>query len=352
MRSWEELRKSEIKNILVIRLWSVAEILSATPLVRVLRNCFPEAKIHFLLREKYSHLLNGCPFIDEIVPWYYPDQKRGIIREISLGIRKKKRCRYDLVVDLQADRQSKFLVFFSRAKFRIGYHVPGWRGKVYNIRVEELPLKRHLVLSYLDLVRDFFNCGETPLDLRLFVTKVNEEDTQEEIFSHNFWNENKKKLLIHPGGERLSQSWPIDKFAQLADHLMRQYEVEIILAGSDKDEDRQKVERIHKLIKERGRVFYHSTLSQLISLMQNIDIFVGNDNDPMHIAAALGKHVVALFGPSDPRVRHPWGSGHEVLWPKLACSPCNHQACPKGKADCMDKIEVSVVLEAVHKFLG
>lgn len=348
MRSWENLRKSEIKNILVIRFWSVAEILSATPLVRVLRNCFPDAKIDFLLKEKFSHLLAGCPFVDEVIPCYDTDQKQGI-RETFCLYRKVKRYRYDLIIDLQGDSQSSFLTFLSRAKLRIGYHLPGWKGKVYTVRAEELPVKRHLVLSYLDLVKDLFDCGGNPLDLKLFVAKA--DDTQKEMNVHDFGDENKKKLLIYQGVNRLANSWPVDKFAQLAECLVQQYKVEIILAGSDTDLDRQRIERINKLIKGKGHVFYHSTLSQLISLMKNVDIFIGHDNGPMHIAAALGKHVVGLFGPSDPRVRHPWGSGHEVLWPRVPCSPCNYRECPKDKPDCMDKIEVSGVLEAVHRFL-
>ena len=108
MRSWENLRKSEMKNILVIRFWSVAEILSATPLVRVLRNCFPEAKIDFLLKEKFSHLLAGCPFVDEVITCYDTDQKQGI-RETFRIYRKIKRYRYDLIVDLQGEGQSSFL---------------------------------------------------------------------------------------------------------------------------------------------------------------------------------------------------------------------------------------------------
>ena len=161
-----------------------------------------------------------------------------------------------------------------------------------------------------------------------------------------------RKVLIHPGGERDAEVWPDEKFAQLADRLIQECKVEVILAGSDANTDRERVGRISQLMSGKGHLVYHSTLLQLISLLKSTDIFVGNDNGPMHIAAALGKRVVALFGPSDPRVRHPWGSGHEVVWHQFPCSPCNRQDCFKGAAGCMASIEVSEVLEAVTGFLS
>jgi ADP-heptose:LPS heptosyltransferase len=145
--------------------------------------------------------------------------------------------------------------------------------------------------------------------------------------------------------------WPVERFAQLAYYLMSRGMAEVILAGADTEEDRLMVERINRLLDKKGRVFFYSTLSQLISLMQTVDLFIGSDSGPMHIAAALGKPVTALFGPTDPRERHPWGSGHEVVWKRLPCSPCNLSECFKGEAGCMAQIEVSTVLQAVGRFL-
>lgn len=348
---------------MVIRLGSVVEILSAAPLMRVLRDCFPDARISFLLEEKFSELLAGCPFIDDIIPCLSTAQKQsgsgfqpfiqtdGVGFREFLGIyRKIKKQHCDVVIDLQGDKRTRLLTFLSRAEFRIGYEAPGRSSKVYTIKQEISPIKKHLVLSYLDLVRELISYGGKSLDLSLFVAQADgHPDGHLEGLLQNL-REGAKKVLIHPGGERAAGVWPDEKFAQLADRLIQESKVEVILAGANTD--RERVGRISQLMSGKGHLVYHSTLLQLISLLKSVDIFVGNDNGPMHIAAALGKRVVALFGPSDPRVRHPWGSGHEVVWHQFPCSPCDRQDCFKGAAGCMASIEVSEVLEAVAGFLS
>ena len=347
----------------MIRFGSVAEILAATPLMRVLRDCFSEARISFLLEEKFSGLLSGCPFIDDIIscssrsrgktcPSTGKKQTSGVGFREFLGIyRKIKKQHCDVIIDLQGDKKTRLLSFLSRAEFRIGYEAPGRSSKAYTIRQEISPIKKHLVLSYLDLVRELISYGGKSLDLSLFVTQADgpPDGDLEGLHLPNF-RKGVRKVLIHPGGERAAEVWPDEKFAQLADRLIRESKVEVILAGANTD--RERVGRISQLMSGKGHLVHHSTLLQLISLLKSMDIFVGNDNGPMHIAAALGKRVVALFGPSDPRVRHPWGSGHEVVWHQFPCSPCDRQDCFKGAAGCMASIEVSEVLEAVTGFLS
>jgi len=358
MQNWEILQRSMVKNILVIRLESVAEILAATPLMRVLRDCFPDARISFLVEEKFSELLAGCPFIDTIIPCLStgPKQKAGAVgfREFWGIYRKIKKQYYDVVIDLQGDKRTRLLTFLSRAEFRIGYGAPGRSSKAYTIKQEISPIKKHLVLSYLDLVRELIGHDGKALDLSLFVAQA--EGHQEELHLQNLrqnLREGAKKVLIHPGGRRAAGVWPDEKFAQLADHLIQESKAEVILAGSSNaNAEHERVERISQLMSGKGHLVYHSTLLQLISILKSMDIFVGNDNGPMHIAAAIGTRVVALFGPSDPRVRHPWGSGHKVVWHQFPCSPCSRDDCFKGAAGCMASIEVFEVLEAVTGFLS
>jgi len=348
MQNWETLRRSRIESILVIRLWSVAEILAATPMVRVLRNCFPAAHISFLLEERFSELLAGCPFIDQIIPWSRQEQKQTVKEFFDL-YRKVKRQHYDIIIDLQGEKRSRLLTFLSRAEFRIGYESADLRGKAYNIKREISPIKKHLVLFYLDLVRELIGYSGNPLDLTLFVAQ--DEENKNKVKDTPQSRSEKKRVLIHPAGERAAIVWPNEKFAELADRLIKERPVDLILAGSDKEPDRERVRQISQLMSQKGQIIYHSSWRQLISLLRAVDIFVGHDSGPMHIAAALGKRVVALFGPSDPRQRHPWGSGHEVVWHQFPCSPCERSDCFKGAGSCMASIEVAEVLEAITGFL-
>ncbi|MEW5800504.1 MAG: glycosyltransferase family 9 protein [bacterium] len=347
MQNWETLQPSRVKNILVIRFGTVAEILAATPLVRVLRERFPEARISFLLEERFAELLAGCPFIDTVISCHSTGKKKAV-REFWVLCRKVRKERYDIVIDLQAEKRSRLLTFLSRAEFRIGYGVQGRKSWAYTFQREISPIKKHLVLFFLDLIRELIGFGGSSPDLSLFVAQTQGGDQKEPL--QNIMKGG-KVVLIHPGGDREAEVWPGEKCARLADRLIRECKAEVILAGSDTDADRERVGRISQLMSEKVHLAYHATLSQLTSLLKIVDVFVGNDSGPMHIAAAGGKRVVALFGPSDPRVRHPWGSGHEVVWHQFPCSPCNRYDCFKGAAGCMASIDVSEVLEAVAGFL-
>ncbi|MGA1876209.1 MAG: glycosyltransferase family 9 protein, partial [bacterium] len=264
----------------MIRLWAVAEILSATPLIRVLHQSFPGAKVDFLLEETFADLLAGCSCIENIIPWSSLG-RRASCREILRMGKKIKRHHYDVVVDLQGEKETAFLSFLSRARYRIGYRLSGLRGMFYNMKAKILPIKKHLVLSYLDLIRNFVPSNHGPLDLKLLVAEGNGSPSGKLDWSGvEIEDGGKKKFFIYPGAERPSMVWPVERFAQLAYHLMHQGSTEVILAGADRGEDRAIVEKINQLLDNRGRVFFYSTLSQLISLMQAVDFFVGSDSGP------------------------------------------------------------------------
>jgi ADP-heptose:LPS heptosyltransferase len=90
----------------------------------------------------------------------------------------------------------------------------------------------------------------------------------------------------------------------------------------------------------------------MAAVLRRARAFVGNDNGPMHIAAALGTPVVALFGPSDPQEWGPRGAGHRVIYKEGYCTPCIHPRCVRGEQNCLRVITVDEVAEAVRALIG
>ncbi len=341
MPNWEKVTPEKIKTILVMRYRSVAEILSTTPLLKILVNYFPAAKIDFLMEEIFNDLFTDCPFINEVLLL-----KSSLHRKLAIGQvfklgRKIRKRKYDLIIDLQNDQSSRRICFLSKAVFRVGASNKWW-GKAYNLIRKPTPVKKHLVLSNLDIIKGFAG-SFTPVedDLKLFIAKSKRPRTPDR---------DKKIILLYPGGDTPSKLWPEYKYAQLADTLLNQYgRCKVLLVGQNTDKERKRIDSITQMMEKEAHVMFYSFYEKLVSLLDRADIFIGSEDGPMHIAAALNKKVVALFGPSDPHLRHPWGSGHEVVWHKLPCAPCEIQECRK-KEYCMNKIETAEVLEAVRRF--
>jgi heptosyltransferase-2 len=159
---------------------------------------------------------------------------------------------------------------------------------------------------------------------------------------------------IHPGARWETKRWEEEKFDKVCEILNQRPEVKIILFGDQKDHDL--LERISPSTEDQ-RIFkaLNLPLNKFMSLIARCDCFVTNDSGPMHIASALGVPVVAIFGPTHPKLGFsPKGSENVVLTANVKCSPCSlhgEKRCHKKSRYCMDLIEPEMVTAAVERIL-
>jgi len=153
-------------------------------------------------------------------------------------------------------------------------------------------------------------------------------------------------VAVNPVAFWETKLWEDQKFAELCDRITGELGIGVFLTGSEAGS----LERIRGGMKRAAvNLGGRTTLKELACLYRRAALVVTTDSGPMHLAAAMGTPVVALFGPTDPARTGPYGSGHCVIRRDLPCSPCLKKRCETR--ECMREIEVGEVFEAVREML-
>jgi lipopolysaccharide heptosyltransferase I len=273
---------SSFKNILVIKPSSLGDIVLALPALSALRRSFPDAKITWLVRPEFAPLLENHPHLIETIlfdrrflgkAWFHP----GALLSLMSLIRRLRRSRFDLVIDLQGLFRTASLAWLSGCKKRYGMANAREFGHIfYTHKTRRDEHSVHVVDYYDSSANDWVN------DL---------------LQSHNI--EPGKYAVFVPGSAQKSKCWPARNFAALADKIAAEFGLSIILVGMEAE--RPITQDIIRQTSARVMDFAGLTcLPELTALFKTARIVVSNDTGPGHIAAALGSPLVMIFGPSNP----------------------------------------------------
>lgn len=333
-----------IKDILVIKLRYVGDVLLATPCLQAIKENLPHAKVTVVVNKGTEAILQNHPCVDDLVAV----DRRSFVQGCRAIMRLRKR-RYDLVLDLTDGDRSAIMTWLVYARHRVGYNAEHrWRGRCYDRIVHGDPDAMHTVDYYLRAVK------EIGLDLgphapTLFYSPDDEKYADELLVDHGIDRE-QELVMIHPGSRWAAKSWLAERFAAVADTIQVSRSTRVVFAGSE--QERVRVKNIQaQMLTTSVSIVGQTTVLQLAAVMKRCVLFLGNDNGPMHMAAAVGLPVVALFGPTDPKVWGPWGEGHRVFFKDLDCRACFVPGCQLGSQSCMAKISVDEVMEAVSDCL-
>jgi len=350
------------KNILVINLMYIGDLLFTTPLLRTLGTHFPKAHIAMLADEKNTAVIKHNQHLSELIEIDkkgYHNKLPNYLRLIS-HIRKRK---FDLVINLHANERATVIAAFSGAKKIIGFSSKGL-GVFFDCLVEER-IDIHQVDAYLEVLKsigieDFDNQG-----LEMWV----DEDTEQRVAA--MWEGTfcschcepgeaislpqictHKVIGINTGGSWLTKRWTKTGFSQLADGLLEKGYGIAFFGGPM---DQADVEEIISLMKHKHHaklaVFTgKTTLLEMAALVTKCTAMVTGDSGPMHIAVARKVPVVALFGPSDSRRYAPYRQESNVMKSGCQCQPCGKHSCEIGHV-CMEQITVEMVLSKLSDVL-
>ena len=324
------------KNILLVKPSSLGDVVHTLPLLKDLRMGFPDAHIAWLIKRQYAGILEGNPYLNEIIPWEW---KWGLIKRL-------KESHFDLVIDVQGLFRSGFAAFLSGAHERIGFkNARELSPLFYTKRVSVPAMDIHAVDRYR-LITDYLGIKQYPPDFTIII------DEQEKVCVERLLFESGVKdgdilVMVNPSSRWQSKRWGTEKFASLCDVLSSEYGVKTVIIGGP--EDTSIAYEVKTLMKTAPIITAGSTtIKGLVALLSKAKVLVTNDSGPMHIAAALNVPVVAIFGPTDPGRTGPYGKGHIVVRKEMPCSPCFKKYC--RDLLCMESVSVEEVKSA-FKFL-
>jgi heptosyltransferase-3 len=334
------------QKILIIQLRRIGDVLMCTPALRALRKNFPQSHISFLVERESSDLLTLNPQLDEVIVLEKEKYKNPLysLRKIW-QIRKK---RYDLVIDFLGNPRSAYFSFFSGAGRRIGYDLPG-RRLLYNEIVRKNRQPKYSAVHKMEALKAL---GIEDPDVRLEFF-ISEED---ELFSRRFFTEsgidrNKLNISISPTSRRHFRRWPLERFALLADWLVSRLGANVILVWGPGEAG--VVEKIKSLMIQKPVISPKTeNLFQLGAILKSCDLHIGNDNGTKHIAVAVGKPTITIYGPQDPiSWSYPDFSRHRYLKKDVDCPDCDKIKHRCTQLDCLEQIGVKDVQEVFLQLL-
>ncbi|KUG23459.1 lipopolysaccharide heptosyltransferase i [hydrocarbon metagenome] len=338
-------------NILIVKLSAIGDVIHTLPSLAALRRLYPESHITWVVEEAAADLVTGHPYLDSVLvsrrKSWSRDLLRGRVRsplsEIGNFVRKLRQRDYDLVIDFHGLFKSSIIVFLSRGKRKLGYD--SWQeisGLFLNEKIPE-DVNKHAVDRYLDFPR-YLGAEIDRVEFTLPSDKNAEEKVLRLLREYNL--EDKKFVAINPIALWETKLWSDEQFACLADLINNKLQVNVVFTGSEKES----IEKITSLMNtECVNLGGKTTLLDLACLYKKACMVITTDSGPMHMAAAVGIPVIALFGPTDPERTGPYGDGHTIIRIELPCSPCFLKKC--STKQCMKDISSEQVFAVVEKKL-
>ncbi len=301
-----------LPRILIVRLSSIGDVVRVLPALHTLRQIFPDAQIDWAVERKSAAIIEDHPSLDRVLVFDRPSGFSRSIASFLHFIREVRRGRYDIVVDFHGILKSGLITGYSGAAQRLGFSPP---------RAQELSYfsyNRRVGLSARDLNRveenlllcDELAHGQRSSDMTIHVA----HDVQDEVnaFFEEAFEGAKRIIAMHVPVDRPEKQWPLAHFAELADLLLADGRFEVMLTWGPGQ--LELVEEVRRKARRNPLIAPETTdLKHYAWMIYRSDLYFGGDTGPMHIAAAMGTPVVAVFGGTDPAKHAPYKRPCEIL---------------------------------------
>jgi lipopolysaccharide heptosyltransferase II len=326
------------KNILIIRQAALGDVANILPLIKLVRDAYPDAKVTGLTAGLTTPLLDADPCLDDVISF----NRTLAPNRLVLMMWKLKSKQFDLVIDFQGSSCTRWLAWSTGASVRIGSKNPPFY--THKIKVD---IRKHQACDIFRMFLAPLGLEERVMSPRFPLLESGVASAKNILDAAGVAS---PYLVFNPGHSPAwgTKRWPDPHWSELGKYFIEQGFSVVVSGGPG---DAELVERITASIGSGAVNLAGKTdLFELAGIMNMSSAVVATDSGPMHVAAMSGAKVVALFGPTHPLTSAPFGSGHKVLHHELHCSYCFKKVCPY-QHECLDEIGPDEVMNAVQEIL-
>ena len=342
-------------NILIVKLSAIGDVVQSLPFLEALRKGFPRANIDWLVEEDSSEVIVGHPAVNRVIlsrrkSWQGRLTRTAhlfsVFRELVGFFKGLRSVEYDLVIDLQGLLKSGVLVGLSRGKRKIGMSGSREGASLFlNERPIPVDYGRQAIERYLRVAKTI-GCDAHKAGGRIPYADADRMSVERILDRYKIQNET--LVAINPMARWPTKLWETERFALLATRIREELGCEVVFTGSSGDNP--VIRRIMGTMPVAPvNLAGKTSLKELAYFYTRCRLLVTTDTGPMHVAAAMGCPVVALFGPTAPWRTGPYGPGHAIIRTGIACSPCFSKRC--DHMTCMKEIGIDQVFDAVKTTL-
>lgn len=352
-----DLATREFNRILLVKPSSLGDVVHALPVLHALRKRYPHAKIDWLIGSAFAPLLENNPDLSEPILFDRNKYGRrgfnvGVARDFARFSAALRRRRYDLVIDLQGLFRSGFLTWLTGAPVRIGF-ADAREAAVcfYTHKLPLVPINTHAVDRNMRMGQ-MLGFAFEPVHFEFGLDETVRTETSQ-LLRESGIADSQSFFAVAPGARWETKRWPASYFVQAIELIRQQSGIRCVLTGGPDDAvlcDQIAKESGLKTVSLAGK----TSIRQMIAVLERAALVLCLDSAPMHIAAALGRPLICLTGPTNPARTGPYRRSQDALRLSLPCSPCYFRKlsqCPHDHR-CMKELGVEDVCARAVSLLG
>lgn len=343
-------------KILIIKLSALGDVVHALPVLDYIRQVAPEAQVDWIVDTANAAVLDGNPLLSRVIPvplrlWKKKLHLPSTWRQIAGETKRLRSARYDLSLDLQGNIKSGLVALLAGARRRYGFDRSGVR-ELPNLLAQHQHVTlrdgdHHVASRSLRVVSAALGRDYTGMELQtgIFTTAAHEAVVAPCVAAGD------PLILFHTGTTWPTKRWHRDGWQRLAGMLLAQYPGARLLFSWGNPEERHEAEELAVSLDGRGTVLPKLGIKEFCALLKRVDLVVGGDTGPVHLAAAVGTASVSFYRATDPLRNGPKGERHRFVTAEMPCVRCLKRSCDQDEA-CRRAVSPEALLKAVRELLG
>jgi len=339
-----------MKKILLVRTDRIGDVALSTPVIKAIRKAFPLSYIAFMVRPYARGVVEGNPYLDEVIIYDKYGSHRGVLSTLRFAWNLRKKG-FDTAIILHPTNRAHIVTFVAAIPERIGFDRKLAWLLTKAVKDEKSRGQKHELEYTLHILKEI-GIHEAETGIHIPVENADIESACASLEKKGI-GKSEEFVTCHPSSSCLSKRWPLERFARLIDRIRSELGLKTVLVAGP--EERDQIESLKTMLKF-GAVDLagETSVGQLAALLKRSELFISNDSGPVHISWGVGTPSVVIFGRRQPGLSPqrwgPRGQDDIVIHKDAGCKICLAHNCKRGFR-CLTLIAVDEVYEAVRTVL-